>query len=455
VTDPTNLANADDLRFALGANFRLAVAERKQIDLAISRAYRQSLELIAEDSAQTTAHEEQVLHDIRDLASSAPTINLVNSLLKTAVEEGASDIHFEPTRTEMVVRIRVDGVMRELATIPKHMQPAVASRLKIMGKLDIADRRSPQDGRVSAFFGSRPMDLRLAVLTTTHGEQIVLRILGHGDRTPTLAQLELEPRAEKAFKTSIEQPHGAVIVCGPSGSGKTTTLYGALDHLNSPERVVMTIEDPVEFRLDGINQIEVDVTGGLTLARGLRTILRSDPDVVLVGEIRDPETASIAIQAAMTGHLVLTSLHAYNAASAIARLRDMGVDPSLIASSLNSVVAQRLARRLCLECRSPYTARADELGLSKGDDAASEIVLYSAVGCAKCHGTGYSGRIALREVMAVEGEVRTLVERSAAEIFDAAVRQGMTTIRDDGMRVALSGISSIEEIRRVTGIRLN
>jgi type IV pilus assembly protein PilB len=455
VTDPTNLANADDLRFALGANFRLAVAERKQIDLAISRAYRQSLELIAEDSAQTTAHEEQVLHDIRDLASSAPTINLVNSLLKTAVEEGASDIHFEPTRTEMVVRIRVDGVMRELATIPKHMQPAVASRLKIMGKLDIADRRSPQDGRVSAFFGSGPMDLRIAVLTTTHGEQIVLRILGHGDRTPTLAQLELEPRAEKAFKTSIEQPHGAVIVCGPSGSGKTTTLYGALDHLNSPERVVMTIEDPVEFRLDGINQIEVDVTGGLTLARGLRTILRSDPDVVLVGEIRDPETASIAIQAAMTGHLVLTSLHAYNAASAIARLRDMGVDPSLIASSLNSVVAQRLARLLCLECRSPYTARADELGLSNGDDAASEIVLYSAVGCAMCHGTGYSGRIALREVMTVEGEVRTLVERSAAEIFDAAVRQGMTTIRDDGMRVALSGISSIEEIRRVTGIRLN
>jgi len=287
VADPTNLANADDLRFALGANFRLAVAERKQIDLAISRAYHQSLELIAEDSEQTTAHEEQVLHDIRDMASSAPTINLVNSLLKSAVEERASDIHFEPARTEMVVRIRVDGVMRELATIPKHMQPAVASRLKIMGKLDIADRRSPQDGRVAAFFGSGPIDLRIAVLTTTHGEQIVLRILGHGDRTPTLAELELEPKAEAAFKTSIEQPHGAVIVCGPTGSGKTTTLYGAVDHLNSPDRVVMTIEDPVEYRLDGINQIEVDVTGGLTFPRGLRTILRSDPDVVLVGEIRD------------------------------------------------------------------------------------------------------------------------------------------------------------------------
>ena len=340
VTDPTNLANADDLRFALGANFRLAVAERKQIDLAISRAYRQTLELIAEDTEQTAASEDQVVHDLRDMASSAPTITLVNSLLRTAVEEGASDIHFEPQRNEMIVRIRVDGVMRELATIPKHMQPAVASRLKIMGKLNIADRRSPQDGRVSAFFGSGPIDLRIAVLTTTHGEQIVLRILGRGDRTPTLAELEMEAKAEEAFKTSIEQPYGAVIVCGPTGSGKTTTLYGAVDHLNTPERVVMTIEDPVEYRLDGINQIEVDVKGGLSFARGLRTILRSDPDVLLVGEIRDAETASIAIQAAMTGHLVLTSLHAYNAASAIARLRDMGVDPSLIASSLNSVVAQ-------------------------------------------------------------------------------------------------------------------
>ena len=354
----------------------------------------------------------------------------------------------------MIVRIRVDGVMRELATIPKHMQPAVASRLKIMGKLNIADRRSPQDGRVSAFFGSGPIDLRIAVLTTTHGEQIVLRILGRGDRTPTLAELEMEAKAEEAFKTSIEQPYGAVIVCGPTGSGKTTTLYGAVDHLNTPERVVMTIEDPVEYRLDGINQIEVDVKGGLSFARGLRTILRSDPDVLLVGEIRDAETASIAIQAAMTGHLVLTSLHAYNAASAIARLRDMGVDPSLIASSLNSVVAQRLARRLCTECRSPYTAQSADLGLKSAKEILGEVVLYSAVGCAQCNGTGYSGRIALREVMTVQGEVRALVEGSAAEIFAAAVRQGMTTIRDDGMRIALAGISSIEEIRRVTGIRL-
>ena len=443
VTDPTNLAAADDLRFALGANFRLAVAERAQLELAIARAYRRSLELIADEGDESAEVDDERIHDIRDRASSAPTINLVNTLLTTAVEESASDIHFEPRRLDMVVRIRVDGVMRELATIPKHMVAAVASRLKIMGQLDIADRRAPQGGRVSAFFGGNPIDLRIAALPTTYGEQIVLRIVGGGGGAGlrTLASLELEPAAEETLRTAIEQPYGTVVVCGPTGSGKTTTLYAALDHLNSSERAVMTIEDPVEHRLDGVNQIEVDVKGGLSFASGLRTILRSDPDVLLVGEIRDPETASIAIQAAMTGHLVLSSLHAHNAAGAIARLRDMGVDPSLIGSSINCVVAQRLARRLCLHCREPYT----------GED---KTVLYAAVGCAKCQGTGYSGRIALREVMPVDGEVRSLVESPAEEISAAAVRNGMATLRDDGMRIALAGISSIDEIRRVTGIRL-
>jgi type IV pilus assembly protein PilB len=453
VTDPTNLAAADDLRFALGSNFRIAVAERGQIDLAIARAYRRSLQLIAQEGDEDDSPEEERVNDIRNLASSTPTINLVNSLLTTALEEGASDIHFEPRREDMVVRVRVDGVMRELAVVRRHMQQAVTSRLKIMGKLDIADRRAPKDGRVTAFFGTGHIDMRIAVLATTHGEQVVLRILGRGDRRPTLKGLELEPSAEADFLTSIEQPYGTVIVCGPTGSGKTTTLYGALDHLNRNDRVVMTIEDPVEYRLDGVNQIEVDVKGGLSFASGLRTILRSDPDVLLVGEIRDSETASIAIQAAMTGHLVLTSLHAHNAASAIARLRDMGVDTSLLASSLNAVVAQRLARRLCVHCRRRYTAQPGELGLSS-PPLGDEVVLYAAVGCAKCQSTGYAGRVALREVMPVHGEVRALVESSAEEIFAAAVRHGMTTLRDDGMRLALAGISSVEEIRRVTGIRL-
>jgi type IV pilus assembly protein PilB len=452
VTDPTNVATADDLRFALGSNFRIAVAEREQIELAITRAYGRSLQLIADESVDVP--EEERSNDIRPLASTTPTINLVNSLLATALEEGASDIHFEPRREDMLVRIRVDGFMRELATVPSHMQETVTSRLKVMGRLDIADRRAPKDGRVTAFFDSGHVDMRIAVLATTHGEQVVLRILGSGgDQRPSIATLEMEPYAEAAFVTAIDQPYGAVIVCGPTGSGKTTMLYGAIDHLNRSDRVAMTIEDPVEYRLDGVNQIEVDVKGGLSFASGLRTILRSDPDVVLVGEVRDSETASIAIEAAMTGHLVLTSLHAHNAAGAIARLRDMGVDASMLASSLNAVVAQRLARRLCVHCRREYAANAEELGVAD-QTMSDDVLLYAAVGCAKCQGTGYTGRVALREVMPVYGEVRALVESSAEEIFAAAVRQGMTTLRDDGMRLALTGVSSVDEIRRVTGIRL-
>ena len=381
-------------------------------------------------------------------------MTLVNSLLTTALEEGASDLHFEPRREDMLVRIRVDGVMRELATVPSHMQQAVTSRLKMMGKLDIADRRAPKDGHVAALFETGRIDMRIAVVATMHGEQVVLRILGSGgDKHPSIAALDMEPYAEAAFVTAIEQPYGTVIVCGPTGSGKTTTLYGAIDHLNRSDRVVMTIEDPVEYRVDGVNQSEVDEKGGLSFASGLRTILRSDPDVLMVGEVRDSETASIAIQAAMTGHLVLTSLHAHNAAGAIARLRDMGVHASMLASSLNAVVAQRLARRLCVHCRREYATNAEALGVAD-QSMSDDVLLYDAVGCAKCQGTGYTGRVALREVMPVYGEVRALVESSAEEIFAAAVRQGMTTLRDDGMRLVLTGVSSVDEIRRVTGIRL-
>jgi type IV pilus assembly protein PilB len=444
VSDPTNLAAADDLRFALGAsNFRLAVAVRAKIERAIARVHRPSLQLLPEEAARAHPPVAQPrAQDTRDLSSSEPTINLVNSLLTKALEEGASDIHFEPGPREGSVRIRVDGLMRELATVPGPAQPAVASRLKTMGRLDIADRRLPQDGRVTTSFGGDPIDLRIAVVPTTFGEHIVLTILTRPSRPPTIADLEMSPAAEAAFRTAIEQPYGAIIVCGPAGSGKSTTLYGALDHLNDRQRALMTIEDPVEHGLEGVNQVEVDVAGGLTFAVGLRTILHSDPDVVLVGELDDAETASLAITAAMTGKLVLTTLHAQNAATAIARLRDLGVDPSLVASSLNCVVAQRLARRLCVHCRAP-------------SPVTDQGQLFQAVGCAQCHGTGYSGRIALREVLPVQGEIRNLVERSAEEIFAAAVRQGMTTMRDDGMRLALTGVVSVDEIRRVTGMRLS
>ena len=444
VSDPTNLAAADDLRFALGAStFRLAVAVPAQIERAIARSHVPSLQLLPEEAAHAGHPVEQPrTPDTRDLSSSEPTINLVNSLLTKALEEGASDIHFEPGPREGSVRIRVDGLMRELATFPSHAQPAVASRLKTMGRLDIADRRMPQDGRVTTSFGGDPIDLRIAVVPTTFGEHIVLTILTRPNRPPTIADLQMAPAAEAAFRTAIEQPYGAIIVCGPAGSGKSTTLYGALDHLNNRQRAVMTIEDPVEHQLDGVNQVEVDVAGGLTFAVGLRTMLHSDPDVVLVGELDDAETASLAITAAMTGKLVLTTLHAQNAATAIARLRDLGVDPSLVASSLNCVVAQRLARRLCVHCRAP-------------SPVSDEGQLFQAVGCAQCHGTGYSGRVALREVLPVQGEIRNLVERSAEEIFAAAVRLGMATMRDDGMRLALAGVVSVDEIRRVTGMRLS
>lgn len=442
VTDPTDIRAADDLRLALGSSFRLAVVDPSQLGLALARAYRLRLELSADGRR---------VHDIRDGVSSVPTINLVHGLLSTAVEEGATDIHVEPQSDRVVVRARVDGVVRELGSLPKHMQAAVTSRLKIMGGLEIVERRKPQEGHVSVRFGGDPIDLRIAVIPTTEGEQVVLRLTSRRESAPTLAQLEMSLETQRAFLEAIDQPYGVVIVCGPAGSGKTTTLYGALDHLNNRDRVLMTIEDPVEHRLDGVGQTEVDLGAGLTFARGLRTILRSDPDVVVVGEIRDDETARTAVQAAMTGHLVLTSLHAHTAAAAGVRLRDLGVEPALLAGTLNCIVAQRLARRLCESCRAPYEAKPTALGLP----GESELTLYRAVGCESCSGTGYSGRIALREVMPVRGEIRRLVERSIEEIFAVAVRQGMTTLRADGMRLCLAGICSLEEVRRVTGDRLS
>jgi type IV pilus assembly protein PilB len=453
VTDPTNLRTADDLRLALGTNLRLAVADPAQMHLTLARAYRRKIEIGESGTAGDGGGENQI-DDIRDMATSVPTINVVNSLLTEALEEGASDVHVEPQRDRLLVRARIDGVTRELVSLPKHMQAAVTSRFKIMGQLDIAERRLPQDGRVSVKFDGEPLDLRIAVLPTTHGEQIVVRLFGRRDQRPTLEDLGMSDNDLHHFSNAIEQPYGAVLVVGPTGSGKTTTLYGALDHLNAPERVVMTVEDPVECQIEGVNQIEVEVKAGLTFARGLRTILRSDPDVLLVGEIRDEETAKIAVQAAMTGHLLLSTLHAQTAAAAVARLRDMGVKPSLLAASLNALVAQRLARRLCTECRVPHEVDAADLNAPK---VVSEgrVTVYKAGGCGRCANTGYRGRVAIREVMPVVGEVRSALEDTTEAIHAAAVRQGMTTLREDGIRLCLDGVLSLEEIRRVAGDRID
>ena len=456
VADPTNVVASDDLRLALGLNVRLAVVDYDSLQETIARVYRTAVE-IDEGDAEQEITEQAAIEDIREgAATSAPAIKLVNSVISRAIDDGASDIHFEPQAKQLVVRARVDGVMRQLTEIPKSMQAAVTSRLKIMGELDIAERRTPQDGRVSIRFSGHPMDLRIAVLLTTYGEQVVLRVLARNVGSFGLADLGMSAEAEEAFARSIKQPYGAVIACGPTGSGKTTTLYAALDHLNDVGRVLTTIEDPVEFQLPGVTQIEVNPKAGLTFARGLRTMLRSDPDVLLVGEIRDEETARIAIQAAMTGHLVLTTLHTHNAASSIARLKDMGIEPGLLATSINCIVAQRLARRLCLECREAYPASdAERVELAFADDgSANEVTLYRAHGCVRCAGTGYRGRVALYEVMPVFGRIRALIEASTEEIFAAAVAQGMKTVREDGMRLCLAGVSSLDEIRRVTGDRL-
>ena len=451
VADPTSVVASGILNIALGPSLRIAVASAADLHATLSRVHGHTGQVEV-----AVAEPEQHDDDIQiDASETAPATALVNALLGEAIELQASDVHFEPHVDDIVVRARVDGVMRRLGAIPRELRSSVTSRLKIMAELDIAERRAPQDGRASIHYGGRPMDLRVAVLPTTHGEQVVVRLMNRANGRLGLSDLGMSQAAESAFSRAIRQPHGAIITCGPTGSGKTTTLYAALDLLNDEERALMTIEDPVEWQTPGFNQIEVNVRSGLTFARGLRTILRSDPDVLLVGEIRDEETARIALQAALTGHLVLTSLHTHNAASSIARLADMGVEPSLLASAVNCIVAQRLARRLCKRCRQGYAAEAGELTDLGLDGSHAGITIYRPVGCKRCAGTGYAGRVALYEVMSVSGTLRRLIETgSTDEIFAAAVAEGMTTIRQDGMRLVLAGISSLDEIRRVTGDRL-
>ncbi|MGZ4440599.1 MAG: GspE/PulE family protein, partial [Gaiellaceae bacterium] len=456
VADPTDVGRADDLRLALGHNVRLAVSDPTDLERAIKALYRTQIEVDeeADPEAEDAALElEGRREEISEAAGETPAVKLVHTTLAQAIEDGASDIHFEPQEQDLIVRARIDGVTREVATIPKQMQPAVVTRLKIMGRLDIAERRAPQDGRVSVRYGGEPLDLRVAVIPTTHGEQVVLRIMHRAVSKPDLEQLGMTPPVREVFEHSIRQPYGAVVVCGPTGSGKTTTLYTALHMLNDPGRVLMTIEDPVEYQIPGVNQIEISPKSGLTFARGLRTILRSDPDVLLVGEIRDEETARIAMQAGMTGHLVLTTLHAHNAAGSIARLKDMGVETGLLASSVNCVVAQRLARRLCTDCREPYWPSDDELRQLGLLQQKGKIFLHRPKGCGRCGGRGYRGRVALYEIMPITREVRALLESSTDEIYQAAIREGMTTLHQDGVRLCIQGVSSLDEIHRVAGER--
>ena len=372
-------------------------------------------------------------------------------MISKALDLGASDIHFTPQQRRLYVRIRVDGVLRELSSIPGTQAGVVAARLKIMGGLDIAERRMPQDGRVAIKRGQDSLDVRIAVLPSTYGEKITLRILSQGQAPASLDELGIAPRGRKVLADAIAQPFGAVVVVGPTGSGKTTTLFACMQMLNTPDRQLTTIEDPVEYRAEGMDQIEVNTKAGLTFASGLRTILRSDPDVLLIGEVRDEETAQIAFRAAMTGHLVLTTLHAQTAASAIQRLTDMNIEASILATSINCIVAQRLARRVCRTCCRPATASQDLLESLMISHVPGQAAFVEAHGCAACGGTGYSGRIPLFEVMEMTDEIAELIDAPTREIERMAVSQGMSTLRENGIALAAAGITTLEEVRRVAG----
>jgi type IV pilus assembly protein PilB len=451
MADPSNVLALDDLKLMTGHELRPVVAAAEDVASLISRMNRLD-DAIAEAVLEDDSDDLALVSDIRESADDAPVIKLVNSIIAQAVQDGASDLHFEPDGSrEMRVRFRVDGVLSESTTIPRRMVAGVVSRVKIMANLDIAEKRLPQDGRVSLVIEGHPIDVRVVTLPSVHGEGIVMRLLDKEQVLLTLDTLGMRDEARVRFEGAFHQAYGAVLVTGPTGSGKSTTLYAALNAINSPEKNIITIEDPVEYQLDGINQIQVNLRAGLTFAQGLRSMLRADPDVIMVGEIRDTETAKIAIESALTGHLVLSTLHTNDAPSAITRLTEMGIEPFLTASAVDCVVAQRLARTLCKHCKQRTVLSVDALK-GAGFEAVFDIEAYEPVGCARCSHTGYKGRTGIYEVMVMNDEIRSMtIERvSADQVRAKAVEEGMRVLRADGLEKVRLGLTSISEVSRVT-----
>jgi type IV pilus assembly protein PilB len=458
MADPANVVAIDDIRALTKRDVKAIVSTKADVLAAITRHYRidRTAETLAEEAAAEREAEDKSLESVVASAGAedAPIIKLVNLLISQAVNDRASDIHIEPDEKTLRVRFRIDGVLHEVMSPPKSVQAGITSRLKIMADINIAERRIPQDGRIGLVVQGKAIDLRVATLPTVHGEKIVMRILDKSSVLLQLSDLGFLPENFLRFEESYTKPYGMILVTGPTGSGKSTTLYATLNIKNSPEVNIITVEDPVEYQLPGVNQVQTNNKAGLTFASALRSILRSDPDIVLIGEIRDRETAQISIEAALTGHLVLSTLHTNDAPSALTRLVEMGIEPFLVASSLDSVLAQRLARKLCDRCKEPYVPSPEELKKAQFPLKKDEELpkLFRAVGCTACGNTGYKGRMAIHEVMTVTEEIERMITEqhaSSEDIGRLAVEQGMLTLRRDGLEKVKMGLTSIEEIFRV------
>ncbi|MEI2783229.1 MAG: type II secretion system ATPase GspE [Candidatus Competibacter sp.] len=458
MANPTDDFVLSALRLATGKSILPRVAIPTELEIAFERLYgsgRSAMGQIVDSIglADDLTDEEQIQH-LKDLASEAPVIRLVNLMIARAVESRASDIHIEPFENRLKVRYRVDGVLREVESPPSRLSAAVISRIKIMAKLNIAERRLPQDGRIQLRAQGKEIDLRVSTVPTLWGESVVMRILDKASVVLDFETLGFSPRTLGRFLEILHMPHGIILVTGPTGSGKTTTLYTALQTINTPERKILTVEDPVEYQLEGVNQIQVKPQINLTFANALRAIVRQDPDVIMIGEMRDLETAGIAVQSALTGHLVLSTLHTNDAAGSVTRLLDMGVEDYLLTSTINGILAQRLVRLLCTRCRQPYPALpelVEEMRLHRFADT-RDITLFKPVGCEHCGGTGYRGRAAIMEFLVMSDPLRRLVLKhaDAGDLQDTAQKEGMDTMYEDGLRKAVAGLTTIEEVLRVT-----
>ncbi|QTN26121.1 type II secretion system ATPase GspE [Rhodoferax sp. AJA081-3] len=458
MVDPADEYVRNAFRLVTGRNIVPQLAVPSEMDAAFERLYgtgKTSMDQIVGE-AQTRDDDvgNEDLQQLKELASEAPIIRLVSLIISHALQARASDIHIEPFENRLIVRYRVDGVMHEVESPPRRFSAAVISRIKIMASLDIAERRLPQDGRIKLRLQGKEIDLRVSTVPTMHGESVVMRILDKSGTTLDFATLGFDAVALERFLQVLNQPHGIVLVTGPTGSGKTTTLYTALDKLNKPDIKILTVEDPVEYQMEGINQIQVKPQIGLTFANALRSIVRQDPDVIMIGEIRDLETAQIAVQSALTGHMVLSTLHTNDAASTINRLLDMGMDDYLLTSTVNGILAQRLVRTLCTHCREAHPALPEvieEMQLTRFT-AASPVVLYRPIGCEECGGTGYSGRVSIVELLVMTDTIRGMIMRhvTSGEVRQQAIADGMQTMYENGLSKAVAGVTTIEEVLRVT-----